>query len=56
MDTMKPGADGSDRFIRRLYTIVKDEAREAQARRGLPFGGLFTPAGRAEGREGPAQH
>ena len=44
MDSTTTG--GRQRLFQRVYTLAQQEAREARARRGLPFGGLF---GSAEG-------
>jgi hypothetical protein len=35
---------GARKLIERVYTIAKTEARDAHARRGLPYGGLFCSA------------
>ncbi|HEX8386491.1 MAG TPA: hypothetical protein VF576_09920 [Rubricoccaceae bacterium] len=35
---------GPKQLIQRVYTLAQQEARDARARRGLPFGGLFGTA------------
>ena len=47
MDNTTTGLQGSNQFIRRLFTLALNEVSEARARRGLPFGGLFSPAERS---------
>ena len=35
---------GARQLFARVFTIAKTEVRDAQARRGLPYGGLFCSA------------